>query len=224
MKLLPEETRFLSECHKSLITQYRVESVYFESDNTYVILFYHKIPYVISTERNKSIYGWAIYIHNYNHYNPSVRITSYLLTPLMLYALILYMSGGTYSLMSIFHGRFIYSQSLKSAERKSPKNYFFFLYWDTNLGLRLCNVGLILTKKNTSFRMLNFILVGTLISKIAVFRVWVTVWSSLWTGGIIGPYLFETDVGAIMTVNGSNYFTVITDLFLLALHGIDMNA
>ena len=40
-------------------------------------------------------------------YNPSVRIMAYLLTPLMLGALILYVSGETYSLMSIPNDRFI---------------------------------------------------------------------------------------------------------------------
>ena len=34
------------------------------------------------------------------HYNPSVRFTTWLLTPLILYALILEMSDGTYSLKS----------------------------------------------------------------------------------------------------------------------------
>ena len=77
--------------------------------------------------------------HTYiiDHYNPSVRITAGLLTPLMLCALILYVSGGTYSLMSTpndifffweaFHGNFICSQSFcqQSAERKSPTKYFF---------------------------------------------------------------------------------------------------
>ena len=68
----------------------------------------------------------------------------------MLCVLILYISGGTYSLKSTpnerffwetFHGNFIYSQrfSQKSAERKSPKKYFFCilfwcLAWDSNPG------------------------------------------------------------------------------------------
>ena len=40
------------------------------------------------------------YIATYiiGHYNPSVRITTWLLTPLMLCVLILYITGGTYSL------------------------------------------------------------------------------------------------------------------------------
>ena len=64
----------------------------------------------------------------------------------MLCALILYMSGRTYNLMSIpndrflryFHGRFIYSQSFcqKSAERKTPKKYFSYLIFDYWPGIR----------------------------------------------------------------------------------------
>ena len=40
------------------------------------------------------------------HYNPSVRITTWLTTPLILCALILYMSGGTYSLKSTPNDKF----------------------------------------------------------------------------------------------------------------------
>ena len=65
------------------------------------------------------------------HYNPSVRITTYLLTRLMLCVLILYVSGGTYSLTSTLNDRFLknflmaglfYSQGFcqKSAEKKAP--------------------------------------------------------------------------------------------------------
>ena len=68
----------------------------------------------------------------------------------MLCALILYMSGGTYSKSRLlttdfwgtFHGNFIYSQSFcqKFAERKSIKKYFFIfsfwcLIWGLNPGL-----------------------------------------------------------------------------------------
>ena len=61
------------------------------------------------------------------HYNPSARITNYLIKPLALCALILYMSVGTYSLKSTdfwvaFHDR-------KSAEMKSAKNIFIFSFW-----------------------------------------------------------------------------------------------
>ena len=64
----------------------------------------------------------------------------------MLCALVLYMSGGNYSLKSIFeklfHGNFIYTQSFckKSAERKSPKKYFhiFVLMRDMGFELKPC--------------------------------------------------------------------------------------
>ena len=60
------------------------------------------------------------------HYNPSVRITA------QLYALISYVNGGTYCLIStpndrffekLFHGRFTHSLTFcqKSAERKGSK-------------------------------------------------------------------------------------------------------
>ena len=49
------------------------------------------------------------YIHSYiiDHYNPSVRITTYLLTPLMLFVLISRMSNATNNLMSTPNDRFI---------------------------------------------------------------------------------------------------------------------
>ena len=47
------------------------------------------------------------FLHTIGHYNPSVRITAYLLTLLILWALILYVSGGTYSLKSAPNDRFL---------------------------------------------------------------------------------------------------------------------
>ena len=74
---------------------------------------------------------FAQHIYTFGH---SVRITIKLLAPVMLCALILYMSGGTYSLKSTPNNRFVrsiswqfvYSQSFcqKSAESKSPEEYF----------------------------------------------------------------------------------------------------
>ena len=73
-------------------------------------------------------------MHTYiiGHYNPSVRITAQLLTPLMLCAFILYVSFGTYSLTSTQNDRFFFRSFLiaeilyqKSAEKKSPKKYIF---------------------------------------------------------------------------------------------------
>lgn len=51
----------------------------------------------------------------------------------------------------------------------------------------------------------------------------VTVWCGLWSGGIIGPYFFQNEDGATITVNGDTYRTMITDFFVPALHGIDVN-
>ena len=52
---------------------------------------------------------YCLTLHTYiiGHYNPSVRITAQLLTLLMLCALILYVSGGTYSLTSTPNDRFL---------------------------------------------------------------------------------------------------------------------
>ena len=48
-------------------------------------------------------------MYKYN-YNPSIGITTYLLTPLMLCALIIYMSRRTNS----FHGNFIYTREFST--------------------------------------------------------------------------------------------------------------
>ena len=50
-----------------------------------------------------------------------------------------------------------------------------------------------------------------------------TVWCGFWSGGIIGPYFFEDEGGATITVNGDTYRTMITDFFVPALDGIDMD-
>ena len=42
-----------------------------------------------------------MHIHIIGHYNPSVRITISLPTPLMSYVLILYINGGVYNLKPI---------------------------------------------------------------------------------------------------------------------------
>ena len=86
-------------------------------------------------------------IYIIGHYNLSVRITAQLLTQLMLCALILYVSGGTFNLTStpnnkffeeLLHGSFICSQSScqKSDERKCRRNVFFFFIFrfDANPG------------------------------------------------------------------------------------------
>ncbi|GFX39433.1 uncharacterized protein TNCV_2667951 [Trichonephila clavipes] len=40
-----------------------------------------------------------------------------------------------------------------------------------------------------------------------------TVWCTLWAGGIIGPYFFKTDEGHNVTVNGDRYRAMITNFF-----------
>lgn len=39
----------------------------------------------------------------------------------------------------------------------------------------------------------------------------VTVWCGFWSGGIIGPFFFENEAGAAVTVNGERYRAMITD-------------
>ena len=51
----------------------------------------------------------------------------------------------------------------------------------------------------------------------------VTVWCGLWSGGIIGLYFFEDEGEATVTVNGDTYRTMITDFFVPALDGIDVD-
>ena len=35
----------------------------------------------------------------------------------------------------------------------------------------------------------------------------------IWTGGVIGPYYFENDVGQVITVNRKHYRSMNTDFF-----------
>ncbi|GFU41638.1 uncharacterized protein TNCV_2793211 [Trichonephila clavipes] len=41
-----------------------------------------------------------------------------------------------------------------------------------------------------------------------------TVWCTLWAGGIIGPYFFKNDEGHNITVNGDRYRAIITNFFI----------
>ncbi|GFX75111.1 DUF4817 domain-containing protein [Trichonephila clavipes] len=41
-----------------------------------------------------------------------------------------------------------------------------------------------------------------------------TVWCTLWAGGIIGPYFFKNDEGHNVTVNGDRYRAMITNFFI----------
>lgn len=51
----------------------------------------------------------------------------------------------------------------------------------------------------------------------------VTVWCGLWSGGVIGPYFFENEAGATVTVNGLRYREMINDFLWPELDGIDVD-
>ena len=70
-----------------------------------------EIPKKYGNILKQLINNLTIYIHTYitDNYNFSVRITAQLLTPLILCELILYVSGGTYSLRTNFHRNFIFT-------------------------------------------------------------------------------------------------------------------
>ena len=49
----------------------------------------------------------------------------------------------------------------------------------------------------------------------------VTIWCGFWPGGIIGPYFFENQPGAALSVNGLRYRTMINEFLWTELE--DMN-
>ncbi|GFX51435.1 putative DD41D transposase [Trichonephila clavipes] len=49
-----------------------------------------------------------------------------------------------------------------------------------------------------------------------------TVWCTLWAGGIIGPYFFKNDEGHNVTVNGDRYRSMITNFFIPELNNHDV--
>ncbi|GFW17525.1 DUF4817 domain-containing protein [Trichonephila clavipes] len=49
-----------------------------------------------------------------------------------------------------------------------------------------------------------------------------TVWCSLWAGGIIGPYFFKNDEGHNITVNADRYRAMITNVFIPELNNHDV--
>ena len=51
----------------------------------------------------------------------------------------------------------------------------------------------------------------------------VTVWCGFWSGGVIGPYFFENDAGATVSVNGLRYRTMLTDFFWPELDAMDVD-
>lgn len=51
----------------------------------------------------------------------------------------------------------------------------------------------------------------------------VTVWCGFWSGGVIGPYFFENDAGATVSVNGLRYRTMLTDFFWPEIDAMDVD-
>ncbi|GFV18221.1 transposable element Tc3 transposase [Trichonephila clavipes] len=49
-----------------------------------------------------------------------------------------------------------------------------------------------------------------------------TVWCTLWAGGIIGPYFFKNNEGHNVTVNGDRYRAMITNFFIPELNNHDV--
>ncbi|GFT32335.1 DUF4817 domain-containing protein [Trichonephila clavipes] len=49
-----------------------------------------------------------------------------------------------------------------------------------------------------------------------------TVWCTLWAGGIIGPYFFKNDEGHNVTDNGDRYRAIITNFFIPELNNHDV--
>ncbi|GFV26127.1 DUF4817 domain-containing protein [Trichonephila clavipes] len=49
-----------------------------------------------------------------------------------------------------------------------------------------------------------------------------TVWCTLWAGGIIGPYFFKNDEGHNVTVSGDRYRAMITNFFISELNNHDV--
>ena len=74
----------------------------------------------------------------------------------------------------------------------------------------------LITKKNCSICCSKTTLVLT------EANVLVTSESLVWSGGIIAPHFFDKQDAAI-TINGDTYRTMITDFFVSALHGINVN-
>ena len=122
-----------------------------------------------------------VYIHTYTLglYNSSIRITDYLLTPLILCALILYVSGGTYSLTStpnekylrnffmagLFTLRFFTRNLLRGSRRRN----IFRLFVNNTLSVQtynICNMFWQLVNKIADcFNNIVFILAAKISSK-----------------------------------------------------------
>lgn len=51
----------------------------------------------------------------------------------------------------------------------------------------------------------------------------VTVWCGFWSGGIIGPFFFENEEGASVTVNGEHYRAMLSDFFFEQIEEEDLD-
>lgn len=51
-----------------------------------------------------------------------------------------------------------------------------------------------------------------------------TVWCALWAGGVIGPFFFEDDEGATVTVNGDRYRSMISEWLWPILENMDIDS
>ena len=49
----------------------------------------------------------------------------------------------------------------------------------------------------------------------------VSVWCDFWAGGMIGPYFFENEAGAAVSVNGLRYRTIINEFLWPELEDMD---
>ena len=52
---------------------------------------------------------------------------------------------------------------------------------------------------------------------------WVTVWCGFWYGGIIGPFFFENDQEAAVTVNGKRYRAMLNEFMFPKIEEDDMD-
>ena len=51
----------------------------------------------------------------------------------------------------------------------------------------------------------------------------VTAWCGFWAGGIIGPYFFESEAGATVSVNGLRYRTMVNTFLWTELEDMDVD-
>ena len=51
----------------------------------------------------------------------------------------------------------------------------------------------------------------------------VTVWCGFWYSGIIGPFFFENDQGAAVTVNGERYHVILNEFLFQKIEEDDMD-